>query len=70
MGTVAETDQARLALLCTPDSIYGGRRFVILAYLLSDAGPHHSCYAELRSEMGPDAEFQRFSGEMRRRQDL
>jgi hypothetical protein len=43
---------------------------VILAYLLSDAGPHHSCYAELRSEMGPGAEFQRISGEMRRRQDL
>ena len=63
MGTVTETEQARLALLCIPTSIYGERRFVILAYLLSDTGRHHSCDAELRSEIGLVAAFQRVSGE-------
>jgi hypothetical protein len=36
---------------------------VILAYSLSDAWRHHSCYAELRSEIGLGAAFQRVSGE-------
>jgi hypothetical protein len=70
LKTVAETEHALLALLGTPNSINGGKHFVILAYSLSDAGRHHSCYAELRSEMGSGAAFQRISGEMRHRQDL
>jgi hypothetical protein len=36
---------------------------VILAYSLSDAWRHHSCYAELHSEMGLGAAFQRVSEE-------
>jgi hypothetical protein len=36
---------------------------VILAYSLSDAWRHHSCYAELRSEIGLGAAFQGISGE-------
>ena len=56
---------ALLAFLSTPKSICGGRHFVILAYSLSDTGRHHSCYAELRSEIRPAAAFRRVSGETR-----
>ena len=43
---------------------------VILAYSLSDAWRHHSCYAELRSEIGLGAAFQHISGEMQRQYHL
>jgi hypothetical protein len=54
------------------------RHFVILAYLLSHSWRYHSSYycsriaahAELRSEIGLGAAFQRISGETRRRHDL
>ena len=36
---------------------------VILAYSLSDTWRHHSCYAELRSEIGLGPAFQSVSGE-------
>jgi hypothetical protein len=36
---------------------------VILTYSLSDSWRHHSCYAELRCEIGLGPAFQRVSGE-------
>jgi hypothetical protein len=43
---------------------------VILAYSLSDTWRHHSCYAELRCEIGLGPAFQLNSGEMQRRHGL